>query len=114
MLLANRHKTNTLRHQDEKRAEAATNGFWATALVHLEQMGLTSSWEQLQTLQLLTHYGFLNPQEVDCASTAAAATRLCLQLGLHQDLPVSLLMGLDVTALNAQTRLLCHSYSIDS
>ncbi|KAH8680690.1 hypothetical protein BX600DRAFT_444914 [Xylariales sp. PMI_506] len=106
--------TNTLRHRDKKRAEAATSGFWAKALLHLEQVGRSSSWDRLQALQLLIHYGCLNPTDVDVVRCAAAATRLCLQLGLHQEIPASLQAGLDVSSLNDRKRLFWHSYSMDS
>lgn len=101
-------------HHDEKRATTAASEFWATALLHLEQIELASSWERLQALQLLAHYGFLNPKSVDCERCASAATRLCLQLGLHHELPASAQMKLDPTALNKRRRLFWNTYSIDS
>ena len=101
-------------HRDEKRATIATHGFWATAVAHLSGVGLASSWERLQALQLLTHYAFLNPQDVDCSKCAAAATRLCLQLGLHRELPSLEQMKLDTTKLKKRKTLLWNAYSIDS
>jgi hypothetical protein len=102
-----------MRH-DEKRASTAMRGFWATAVAHLDQVGLTSSWERLQALQLLAHYGFQNPQDVDCSKCVTAATRLCLQLGLHHELPTAAQIKLDSTTLNTRRRLFWNSYSIDS
>lgn len=101
-------------HQDEKRAKMAASGFWATAMAHLGQIGLVASWERLQALQLLTHYGLLNPEDVDCARCAAAATRLCLQLGLHHELPPLTQMKLDAATLDTRRRLFWNSYSNDS
>ena len=101
-------------HRDENRATAITRGFWATAITHLDQVGLASSWERLQALQLLAHYGFQNPQDVDCGKCAAAATRLCLQLGLHHELPASVEITSNTVALNTRRRLFWNSYSIDS
>lgn len=92
----------------------ATGGFWATAVDHLGHIGFANSWERLQALQLLTHYGFLSPKEVDPITCAAAATRLCLQLGLHHELPAPAQMKLDTVELNTRRRLLWHSYSIDA
>ncbi|KAG9778289.1 hypothetical protein KCU88_g4292, partial [Aureobasidium melanogenum] len=64
--------SNTLMHVDEKRAATTTSGLWATAVSHLNEIGMTSSWDRLQALQLLTHYGFLNPQDVNRAATLDA------------------------------------------
>lgn len=105
---------NTLTYRDEKRALTATYGFWATAVVHLDGVGLTSSWERLEALQLLAHYGFLNPRDVDCSKCAATATRLCLQLGLHQELPAPTQVKLETRTLNTRRRLFWNSYRIDS
>jgi hypothetical protein len=105
---------NTLMHRDEKRAMTAKYGFWATAVVHLEQVGLASSWERLQALQLISHYSFLNPKDVECSRCAAAATRLCLQLGLHHELPAAVQVKLDAAVLNRRRRLFWNSYRIDS
>lgn len=99
---------------DEKKATTATYGFWAVAQSHLPQVGTTSSWERLQTLQLLTHYAFLNPKHVDCSKTAAAAMRLCLQLGLHHELPASEQAKLSTDTLNTRRRLFWNSYSLDA
>ncbi len=104
--------SNTLIHIDEERAATITHGLWVTAVGHLEQVGITGSWERLQALQLLTHYGFLNPQHVNVGHCAAAASRLSLQLGLHQELPVTRQMKLDPAILNARRRLFWNSYGI--
>ncbi|KAH8646261.1 hypothetical protein BX600DRAFT_158326 [Xylariales sp. PMI_506] len=106
--------TSTLMHRDEHRAKEATRRFWASALVHLEQVGLTNSWERLRALELLTHFGFLNPPEVDLTRCAAAATRLCFQLGLHREPPLSDPICQDHVALNDRRRLLWNSINVDS
>ncbi|KIV91134.1 hypothetical protein PV10_05710 [Exophiala mesophila] len=103
----------TLMHRDEKRATSASYGFWSTAVGILRQAGITDLWERLQVLQLLTHYGFLNPKHVDCSKCAAAATRLCLQLGLQHEIPLSLQKNLDPAALSSRRRIFWHSYNID-
>lgn len=99
-------QTNTLRSRDEKRALAAAYGFWTTAVAHLGQVGSANSWERLQALQLLAHYAFLNPKDVDCSKCTAAATRLCLQLGLHLELPATERIKLDNATLETRRRLL--------
>lgn len=101
-------------HHDPKRATTASREFWAAAILHLDQVGMENSWERLQALQLLTHYGFMDPGYVDCSKCAEAATRLCLQLGLHHELPVSFPLSSDTTTLNNRRRLFWNSYSIDS
>ncbi|KUJ13383.1 uncharacterized protein LY89DRAFT_157759 [Mollisia scopiformis] len=106
--------TSTLIVKDEKRATIATRGLWATAVAYLSQVGLSNSWERLISLQLLTHYAYLNPQDVDCGSCATASTRLCFNLGLHCELPLSDQTNQDVTTLNSRRRLLWNSHSIDS
>ncbi|KAH8701804.1 hypothetical protein BGW36DRAFT_424108 [Talaromyces proteolyticus] len=106
--------TNTLMHQNEVQAITVTIGFRKTAIAHLPQVGLSNPWERLQALQLLTHYGFLNPMDVDCCKCAEAATRLCLYIGLHHELPASIQANLDSATLNTRRRLFWHSYSIDS
>jgi hypothetical protein len=98
---------------DEKRATSASYGFWTTAVDALGQAGPFDPWERLQALQLLTHYGFTNPKHVDCSKCAAAATRLCLQLGLQHELPVSTQNDLDVSTLRTRKRLFWNSYNID-
>lgn len=100
-------------HRDEKRATSASYGFWSTAVGILRQAGITDLWERLQVLQLLTHYAFLNPKHVDCSKCAAAATRLCLQLGLQHEIPLSLQKSLDPAALSSRRRIFWHSYNID-
>lgn len=99
---------------DEKKATTATYGCWAVAKSHLPQVGTTSSWERLQALQLLTHYAFLNPKHVDCSKTSAAGMRLCLQLGLHHELPASEQAKLSNDTLNTRRRLFWNSYSLDA
>ncbi|EXJ75641.1 uncharacterized protein A1O5_00148 [Cladophialophora psammophila CBS 110553] len=106
--------SNTLMHIDEKRAATTTDGLWATAVVHLEQVGATSSWERLQALQLLTHYGFLNPQHVNVSHCAAAASRLALHLGLHEELPISTQVKLEPAILNTRRRMFWNAYGIDA
>ncbi|KEF57713.1 uncharacterized protein A1O9_05631, partial [Exophiala aquamarina CBS 119918] len=103
----------TLMYCDEKRATSASYGFWTTAVDALGQAGPIDPWERLQALQLLTHYGFTNPKHVDCSRCAAAATRLCLQLGLQHELPVSIQNDLDVATLKKRKRLFWNSYNID-
>lgn len=104
----------TLMYRDERRATTATGGFWTAALPHLDRIGLSSSLERLQALQLLAHYAFLNPKDVDCSRCTGAATRLCLQLGLHHEAPASPQMKLDIKELNMRRRLFWNSYSIDA
>ncbi|KAH8819324.1 hypothetical protein F5884DRAFT_743739 [Xylogone sp. PMI_703] len=106
--------SHTLMHHDEKRATIASREFLAAAIVHLDQVGLENSWERLQALQLLAHYGFMDPGYVDSSRCAEVATRLCLQLGLHHELPASTRVGLDTKTINNRRRLFWNSYSIDS
>ncbi|KAH8895224.1 hypothetical protein GQ53DRAFT_855385 [Thozetella sp. PMI_491] len=106
--------TSTLVHRNEKQAKAATRRFWASSLVHLKQVGLTASYERLQALQLLVHFAFLNPTEVDCERCAAAATRLCLQLGLHHEPATSMPIQQDLEALNNRRRLFWNSCNVDA
>ena len=70
---------------DEKSATSATRGLWATAKKHLAQVGSKDLMERLQALELLTHFAALNPQDANCINCGAAATRLCLQLGLYRE-----------------------------
>ncbi len=105
---------NTLMHIDEKRTATTASGLWAAAVAHLSEVGLTSSWERLQALQLLTHYGFLNPKDVHVGHCAAAASRLAFQLGLHRELPPLSQMELDATALNTRRRMFWNAYAIDA
>ena len=101
-------------YRDERRATATTRKFWQTAKQQLENIGVTNFWERLQALQLLAHYGFLNPKDVDGARCSAAATRLSLELGLQHELRATQELKLSRTALNHRRRLFWHSYSIDS
>lgn len=106
--------SNTLMYIDEKRAAMTTYGLWTTAISHLEQVGTTSSWERLQALQLLTHYGFLNPQHVSVSHCAAAASRLALQFGLHEELPIQSRSKVDASILNTRRRMFWNAYGIDA
>ncbi|KIW38894.1 uncharacterized protein PV06_08719 [Exophiala oligosperma] len=106
--------SNTLVHIDEQRAAITTYGLWATAVGHLQQVGTTNSWERLQALQLLTHYGFLNPQHVSVSHCAAAASRLALQLGLHEELPISMQAELSSEILNTRRRMFWNALNIDA
>ncbi|KIW79395.1 hypothetical protein Z517_06007 [Fonsecaea pedrosoi CBS 271.37] len=106
--------SNTLSYIDEKRAASTTYGLWATAVVHLEQVGLTASWERLQALQLLTHYGFLNPQHVNVSHCASAASRMAFQFGLHEELPTPRQMKLSSAVLNTRRRMFWNAYGIDA
>lgn len=103
----------TLMYCDEKRATAASYGFWTTAVDALSQAGPIDPWERLAALQLLTHYAFTNPKHADCSKCAAAATRLCLQLGLQHELPISVRNDLDLSTLRSRKRLFWNSYNID-
>ncbi|KAH8691390.1 hypothetical protein BGW36DRAFT_465142 [Talaromyces proteolyticus] len=105
---------NTLIQSDKKRAAKATSVFWNTAVNQLDELGPSNTWEWLQSLQLLAHYGFLSPKDIDCSKCAAAATRLCLQLGLHHELPPSAKTELKPEELNTRRRLFWNAYSIDS
>ncbi|KAK4940320.1 hypothetical protein LTR10_019536 [Elasticomyces elasticus] len=104
----------TLMHKDEKRATTASTNFWTTAADLLDQVGTSDPWERLQALQLCTHYAFMNPKAVDCSKCAPAATRLCLQIGLHHELPASNQANLDSKALQNRRRLFWNSYNIDA
>lgn len=103
----------TLMYTDERRATSASYGFWTTAVDALGQAGPFDPWERLQALQLLTHYAFTNPKHANCSKSAAAATRLCLQLGLQHALPSSVQDGLDPELLRNRKRLFWNSYNID-
>ncbi len=107
-----RVQMQTLMYRDERRATAASYGFWATAVDVLGQAGPIDSWGRLQALQLLSHYAFMNPKHVDCSKCAAAATRLCSQLGLEHDVP-SAHGELDSRTLSTRRRLFWNSYNID-
>lgn len=112
-------------YRDEGRAATATSGFWATAVAHLDgldqpdqnQGGSNSSgahaWQRVQALQLLAQYGFLNPKDVNCVRCAAAALRLCVQLGVHHELPLAQQAHVDPAVLDIRRRLFWHAYSID-
>jgi hypothetical protein len=102
-----------IRH-DEKRAITAAEEFWGTAVKQLEKIEYNNSWRSLQALQLLTHYALLNPKSVNCTKCASAATRLCLQLGLHLELPLRDQKNLNETLLNTRRRLFWTSYSLDA
>ncbi|KAL2400736.1 hypothetical protein ABEF92_004989 [Exophiala dermatitidis] len=106
--------SNTLMHVDEKRAATTTSGLWATAVSHLNEIGMTSSWDRLQALQLLTHYGFLNPQDVNVSHCAAAATRLAFHLGLHREVPPLTQTKVDTSILNTRRRMFWNAYAIDA
>ncbi len=103
----------TLMYRDEKRASAASYGFWATAVDVLGQAGTINPWDRLQALQLLTHYAFMNPRHVDCSKCAAAATRLCLQLGLQLEVPHSAQNEPSLETQATRQRLFWNSYNID-
>lgn len=103
----------TLMYTDEKRATSASYGFWTTAVDALGQAGPFDPWERLQALGLLTHYAFMNPKHADCSKCAAAATRLCLQLGLQHALPTSVQGNLNADTLRNRKRLFWNSYNID-
>ncbi|KIV96487.1 hypothetical protein, variant 3 [Exophiala mesophila] len=107
--------TNTLMRGNEKRATSATRGLWATAKKHLEQVGTKNLWERLQALQLLTHFAALNPQDANCVNCGGAATRLCVQLGLHQELgdATRRLLNIDEHTLNRRKTLFWNAYSLD-
>lgn len=96
------------------RALKAAGEFWATAVEHLSHIGRQDQWQRLQALQLLAHYGLLNPQAVDCSSCAQAATRLCIQLGLHQELPVQEQRTYSPQFLNLRRRLFWTSFKMDA
>ncbi|KIX09034.1 uncharacterized protein Z518_00112 [Rhinocladiella mackenziei CBS 650.93] len=107
--------TNTLMQYDEKRATSATRGLWATARGHLDQIGSENLQERLQALQLLTHYACFNPQDANCVNCGAAATRLCLQLGLHHELSdtTRTRLKLDSTTINHRRRLFWNAYCLE-
>jgi hypothetical protein len=105
---------NTLTHVDKKRAAATTYGLWASATLQLEHVDATRSWERLQALQLLTHYGFLNPHHVHVGHCAAAASRLAIQYGLHQELPFVDQLNLDSALLNSRRRLFWNAWGLDA
>jgi hypothetical protein len=96
------------------RAITAAEEFWATAAEHLQYVGNSHAWQRVQALQLLAHYGLLNPKIVNCFNSAAASTRLCFQLGLHRNLPASEEAKLDPAVLNVRRRLFWTSYNIDA
>lgn len=106
--------SNTLMHVDEERATTTTLGLWKTAVDHLNQVGLTPSWERCQALQLLTHMGFLAPALANVSHCAAAASRLAFQLGLHEELPTHKQVGYDPATLNARRRMMWNAYGIDA
>jgi hypothetical protein len=107
-----RVQMQTLMYRDERRATAASYGFWTTAVDVLGQAGPIDAWGRLQALQLLSHYAFMNPKYVDCSKCAAAATRLCSQLGLEHDIP-SAHGELDSKTLSTRRRLYWNSYNLD-
>lgn len=108
--------TTTLMYRDAGRAATATAGFWATAISHLDaldQASVHNPWQRVQALQLLAHYGFLNPKDVDCVRCTAAALRLCVQLGVHHELPASERQRVDPLVLDVRRRLFWHALSLD-
>ncbi|KIH87806.1 hypothetical protein SPBR_04710 [Sporothrix brasiliensis 5110] len=110
--------TTTLMYRDAGRAATATAGFWATAVAHLDALdrdsnATTQPWQRVQALQLLAHYGFLNPKDVDCVRCTAAALRLCVQLGLHHELPREDRQHVSPAQLDIRRRLFWHSLSLD-
>ncbi|KAL1890447.1 hypothetical protein Sste5346_008275 [Sporothrix stenoceras] len=108
--------TTTLMYRDAGRAATATAGFWATAVSHLDALDRASvhnPWQRVQALQLLAHYGFLNPKDVDCVRCTAAALRLCVQLGVHHELPEDMRRNVDDSTLNIRRRLFWHALSLD-
>ncbi|ERS98594.1 hypothetical protein HMPREF1624_05380 [Sporothrix schenckii ATCC 58251] len=110
--------TTTLMYRDAGRAATATAGFWATAVAHLDALdrdsnATTQPWQRVQALQLLAHYGFLNPKDVDCVRCTAAALRLCVQLGLHHELPHEDRQHVSPAQLDIRQRLFWHSLSLD-
>lgn len=109
--------TTTLMYRDAGRAATATAGFWATAVAHLDALDKSASlqnpWQRVQALQLLAHYGFLNPKDVDCVRCTAAALRLCVQLGVHHELPAEERQRVDERTLDVRRRLFWHTLSLD-
>ncbi|RDL41628.1 uncharacterized protein BP5553_01607 [Venustampulla echinocandica] len=104
---------NTLIKHDEGRATTAAEGFWASAATQLDHIA-ENTWERVQALQLMAHYGLLSPGLVNCSNCAAAATRLCFQLGLHRELPSHEQSLHSRQILNTRRRLFWTSYSIDA
>jgi hypothetical protein len=80
----------------------------------LEYIGKDNSWQRLKALQLLTHYALLNPQAADCSSCSSAATRLCIELGLHRELPEQEQVIGSEEFLNTRRRLFWTSYIMDA
>jgi hypothetical protein len=98
---------------DEVRAIAREKDLWATEIEHLQYSGSMNSWQRLQVLQLLVHYSYINPTLVNGNNCASAATRLCVQFGLHRELPASEQAKYNSSVLETRCRLFWHSYSID-
>ncbi|KAF2165425.1 hypothetical protein M409DRAFT_55823 [Zasmidium cellare ATCC 36951] len=106
--------STTLMYSDDVRALTASGSFWSTTAAQLENIGPTSSWERLQALQLLTHYGLLNPQDVNCVRCAAAATRLCFQLGLHREMSATSNRDIIEAEINKRRTVFWNSLCIDA
>ncbi|EPE34766.1 hypothetical protein GLAREA_10461 [Glarea lozoyensis ATCC 20868] len=104
----------TLMRYDEVRAIAREKDLWATAVEHLQYSDSMNSWQRLQVLQLLVHYSYINPALVNGNNCASAATRLCVQFGLHRELPASEQVKYNSSVLDTRRRLFWHSYSIDA
>lgn len=93
---------------------SASDRFWAAAKIHLAHIGQDDPWERLQALTLLAHYSFLNPNIINTSNCAAAAIRICLQLGLHGELPITEQTSLGQQAVNARRRLFWATYSLNA
>lgn len=93
---------------------ACAADFWNTAAEQLPYVGGENTWQRLQALQLLAHYGLLSPKSVNCCNCASAGTRLCVELGLHRELSPSERGILDPRVINTRRRLFWTSYSLDA
>ncbi|KAK8227048.1 hypothetical protein IWZ00DRAFT_366505 [Phyllosticta capitalensis] len=105
--------TTLIRH-DEERATSSALEFWNTAKAQLPYITDGPPLQRLRVLLLLTHYGFVNPCVVDVWRTAGAATRLAVQLQLHQELSPCESDKTDFETVDTRRKLFWATYNLDA
>jgi hypothetical protein len=81
-----------------------------SALLVLQEVGLARDIDSVQALLLLVNYSYLHPSFLGTWKTVGMATRLVVELGLHEDPPVDSVTALE---LDIRRRVFWVTYSMD-